>query len=385
MDLKLSDNNINENYPGFNEIWNHRPELQNWSSSSWWFFLLLPKQKTGYGPKQMMFTYASRVGKEISVNKVWQKGMHLNRKREPDEFMTTVVGWINDGQHVHEEIVHQPSLARLSQNQWLEAWDEEEKYGASIHASKEKELEINAKFEGKEGYARFKIWTDPKSEFSQPQITDIRAVDNKLGGTHLVAWRRINFSGEFKHPCGTEQLEGIGYFQRVCMNVPMFPWKWLWVAFEDGNVFSMFIPYFGSHIFRRNDNFYNPILERTKFNLMPTSYFYDYTNEKEYVFSKIDILPIGKNGKIDRYKPQFTVYAENDKGDYIKFIINAHGHAQFLLNRRVIKRLWETKFNYNEFMVKVEKLQGKLGDLQLPYKNMGEGWGNLEYTWGLSI
>ena len=65
------------NHNAFNEIWKIHPELQNNVSSAWWFFLLFPDQKEGYGPKQLMFAFASKAGKNIGVRNIWQKGMNI--------------------------------------------------------------------------------------------------------------------------------------------------------------------------------------------------------------------------------------------------------------------------------------------------------------------
>jgi hypothetical protein len=159
----------------FKDIWRHHPELQNWSSSSWWFFLLLPKQEQGYGPKQMMFTFASRVGELIKVNQTWQKGIDPERKvGKKEEFMTTVVGWINDGKNGCEHVVDQAALAKLSySDQSLQAWSEDDNelsYGGGIKATNNSSFEIEAHFKGRKGEGRFTIWSAGDSEIDTPQI-----------------------------------------------------------------------------------------------------------------------------------------------------------------------------------------------------------------------
>lgn len=397
-----TDQDIDEGHKAFRQIWTQRQELQNWSSSSWWFFVLLPKQEDGYGPKQMMFTFASRSGELIKVNQTWQPGFEKNRQTSPiDQFMTTVVGWINDGTEVHEEIVHQPALATLD-GQRLHAWVMQEdgtRYGAEIQATCE--FEIQAHFNGPKGYAKFKVWSHPEDYISLPKISDIRGpAHGRLGGTHLVAWRKLNFKGEFKHPNGLEELEGVGYFQRVCMNVPMFPWKWVWVVFDDQyfededykekhpnqiSMFSCFVPYFGLQNFRRSDSFFSPWLERMVKPIIPTAYFNFADSDDEIVFDTVEVIILDDNGTIDRKKPKLYIHAQSENGDYLKMIIQAHAHAQFLLDRRVIARIWQTMYNYNEFPIKVLKMRGKIGDRVLSKGTLGQGWGNLEYTWGMSL
>ncbi len=333
----------------------------------------------------MMFTFASRVGNEIRVSPSvdqardnWQKGVHLPRKEINgiDRFWTTVVGWIHDGKQVHDAIVHQPALATLSRQGSLEAW--QDGYGATIQRNFERNNGIDAHFKGKRGHAEFTVWSDSDNINEQPVFSDIQT---KFGGTNLVAWRQLHFEGEFSSPSGTEKLEGLGYFQRVCMNIPMFPWKWFYTVFEDGSIYSSFGPYLGFQMFRRGDKFLPRTFERVTSHLGTTSYFYDAQTGEIENFERYRLQAFPRKGTF----PWFTVEAWNRKGNFIKFIANAHGHAQFLLDRRVVKRLWISRFNYNEFMFKVEKLQGKIGQKTLNKQTLGQGWGNHEYTWGFSL
>lgn len=370
----------------FKEIWTAHPELQNWSSSAWWFFVFLPKQEKGYGPKQMMFTYASRKGKLNKVNNTWQKGFRLNReKSKQDKFMTTVVGWIKDDHGVHEEIVHVPALAILDRDKRsLNAWDDDNKYGAEIKASEEKEIAIDGNFVGKNGHAKFTIWSDLEDIFDLPTISDFRGPsDGNFGGTHLVAWRKFKFEGEFKSPKSTEQLTGIGYFQRVLMNIPMQPWKWTYMAFEDGSIYSSFMLYFGLHNFRRDYYFYKQRFERFVVDVISSAYYYDAKEGKVHTFSSARTVPEikSKNGM-----PNFYMEAKNRNGDFIRMKTKTHGHAQFLLDRRILNYFWQTKFNYNEYMYEIVKMKARIeGEKVDLIKKHGRLWGNIEYVFGWSL
>jgi hypothetical protein len=371
----------------FKDIWRHHPELQNWSSSSWWFFLLLPKQEQGYGPKQMMFTFASRVGELIKVNQTWQKGIDPDRKLgKTEEFMTTVVGWVNDGKNGCEHVVDQAALAKLSYaNQSLQAWSEDDNgfsYGGGIKAINSSSFEIEAHFKGRKGEGRFNIWSAGDSEIDTPQIFDFRGpVQGKLGGTQLVAWRRFEFSGEFTSPSGTEEHSGIGYFQRVLMNVPMFPWKWAFMVFENGSTFSAFIPYFGLQLLRRGDKFFKQVLERMVLPIAPGAYFYDTESGVSTIFDTSTILPVFNESEY----PNFLLECKSKNGDFIRMKLESHSHAQFLLDRRIVKFLYQSAFNYNEYLYKVTKIQGSIDGVPFNKSKYGQAWGNMEYTWGMSI
>src|SRR5690554_6745639 len=79
----------------FDLIWTQMPERQKRTSSSWWFFLLFPRDEEGYGRRQLMFTIASRVGRQICINDVELPGIDLKRQVEDglDRFHAMAVGW----------------------------------------------------------------------------------------------------------------------------------------------------------------------------------------------------------------------------------------------------------------------------------------------------
>ncbi|MHA2252047.1 MAG: hypothetical protein ACXAD7_16910 [Candidatus Kariarchaeaceae archaeon] len=371
----------------FKDIWRHHPELQNRFSSSWWFFLLLPKQKTGYGPKQLMFSFASRVGDKIKMNSTWQRGIDQARKLgRKEEFMTTVIGWISDGSRVHEEIIHQPAKATLSyDDRSLEAMERQnsgEIHGGRIEVDHHFEYGIKCEFRGKNGHGIFRIWNASDNDIDTPQIIDMRFPSNgKVGGVQVVVWRKFGFEGEFSHPNGTEHLSGIGYFQRVLMNVPMFPWKWCFLAFENGSTFSSFIPYIGLQAFRRFYKFYPQVIERAVLALGSGAYFYDQITTETTYFDSSSIFPVLNKGNY----PDFAIHCKSKNGDFLKLKLLSHGHTQFLLDRPIIKSSWHSKFNYNEYMIKLVTIKGSINCLPFPSEKCGKAWGNMEYTWGLSL
>ncbi|MHA2029482.1 MAG: hypothetical protein ACW99Q_08830, partial [Candidatus Kariarchaeaceae archaeon] len=57
----------NPTISGIREIFETYPQLQNEFSSMWFFFVLFPKQEEGFGPKQLMFSFASKVAKSYGV------------------------------------------------------------------------------------------------------------------------------------------------------------------------------------------------------------------------------------------------------------------------------------------------------------------------------
>lgn len=364
-------------------IWQRFPERQIRSSSVWWFFLLLPKQAQGFGPKQAMFSLLSIVGDTVKINHKEQPGLnrYLTINGDEERLNTTAVGWFFDGQQMHENIVHQSSQAVLSQDGSISAWhklDNGDQFGGELRACATKPFGIEAAFSGSRGYAHFQAWGDPQSEITSPVAPyDVNTV---FGGYHVVTWRHLRFAGEFSYPHGTKQLEGIGYFQRVCLNVPPFPWKWIWAAFEDETVFSCFIPYIGPHLFRGRDRFFSERLERATIPLGKGGFFSRGDTREPAMFDKVDVVPI-LGGKY----PQFMVSCRAANGDFMRYRAVPNGHAQLLLDRPFLGDFWHSRFNYNEYPFKIDQLEGRVGGKVLNRKTLGNGFGNCEYTWGLGL
>lgn len=369
----------------FDLIWWQMPEMQNRTSSSWWFFILFPKEEEGYGPRQLMFSIASRVGKRIRVNDVWLPGLDLKRPVENgvDRFHAISVGWYCDGRQVHEDIVKQPAVATLSREGSLVAWAEQEdgaRRGGEICASPTRPLALSAHFSGDKGRARFEAWGDMNSLLTSPD--EALNIDTPAGGVHFVAWRRMHFKGDFDLLDGRETLEGLCYFQRVCLNVPLFPWKWVWALLPDGTVFSAYVPYVGLQLFRKGYGFFpSNALERATVAIRPAGLWDQGRPSRLVRFDTARVTPILDDGP----HPNFAVSARNRQGDFVSFKATSYGHARNYVDRPVLRGLMETHWSYNEYVFRMEELQGRIGDEVVNKETMGQGFGTLEYTWGLGL
>ncbi len=368
-------------------IWSQMPHLQNDMSSAWWFFMLLPRQDNGYGPKQMMFTLASRVGREVSIKGVWHEGISTKREINNgiDRFNTVVLGWIHDGETYHGDIVRHPAQAELSEEGYIRAWAEQDNgphkgdiFGGEICTDPDRPLALKARYHGPKGSAQFNVWGSMDGRYTYPE--EAININTPLGGAHMIAWRRANFAGEFTSPSGTEYLEGLTYFQRVSLNVPPFPWFWIWAMLEDGSLFSAYVPYIGLNFFRRQYSFYAPRLEQT---LLPihSGAFLDVPGQDEVKqFNKCRVTPL-PNGR----HPHFQVKTEAPDGDFLNFRIEPYGHTRIPMKRKLFRRTVETHYDYNEYIFRMSELNGRIGRRTINHQTAGTGYGSLEYTWGLGL
>jgi hypothetical protein len=368
----------------FDQIWWQLPERQNRTSSSWWFFILFPEEEERYGPRQLMFSIAARVGDRIRVNDVWLPGMDLHRPIDNgvDKFPGISVGWYGDGQQMHDIVTH-PAETTLSREGSIDAWaarDDGTKHGGEIRASSTRPLGLDAHFSGEKGEARFEAWGDLDCRVTSPD--EAMNVDTVAGGAHLVAWRRMQFKGDFDLPGGRETLEGLCCFHRVCLNVPLFPWKWIWALFPDGTAFSAFVPYVGPQLIRTGDSFFaSNALEQATIPIQQSGLWDWGTSDQLVRFDTARVTPLGDAGP----QPDFAVQARNQQGDSVKFIASSYGHAQNYIDRPVLRGQRETHWSYNEYLFRMEELEGRIGDTVVSKETMGQGFGTLEYTWGVGL
>jgi hypothetical protein len=374
---------LSEHQRIFDRIWWQHPERQNRTSSSWWFFILFPEGPRGYGPRQLMFSVAARVGDRIRVNDTWLPGMDLDRPTENgvDQFDAISVGWHGDEQEVHDRLVNQPAEATLSRDGSLTAWADREdgaRRGGEIRAAADRPLGLEAHFIGDEGEAQFEAWGELDSRITAPvQAMDL---DTIAGGVDLVAWRRMQFDGEFALPTGRERLSGTCYFQRVCLNLPLFPWKWIWAVFPDGSAFSAMIPYVGTQLFRTGYTFHaSQTLERATIPLQQSALWYDGPTDELVTLDTASVTPTIDGSP----HPDFKVRATNDDGDELAFVASTYGHARNHIDRPILRGLTESHWSYNEYLFQMEELRGQIRNRPVNQHRLGQAFGTLEYAWGL--
>jgi hypothetical protein len=371
----------------FDLIWSQMPHMQKRTSSTWWFFILFPKGEEGYGPRQMMFSIATRAGEQIEIAGRQLPGLNLRRPvvDGEDYFPAISVGWYCDGQQVYEDVVKQTAVAYLSHRQrTIQCWSPQPNgraQGYEINAVPNKPLTLEAHIHGEKGEAHFEAWGDLDCLDSAPH--ESININTPLGGTHFIAWRRMNFQGEFNLPgTGRETLSGITYFQRVCLNVPVFPWKWIWSLFPDGSMFSAYVPYVGRNLRRRGYHFFpTNRQEQAALSLAPAA-FWDWAGPSERIWLKqARVTPVLGRGA----HPQFDVQARNKQGDYVNFTAAPYGHTRFYIDRPLLGGRTTSHWDYNEYMFRMENLNGRIQNRPIHKESMGQAFGSLEYTWGLGL
>lgn len=363
------------------DIWSQFPDKQNRHASSWWFFLLCPEGPDGYGPRQFMFTVAARTGKRIRINDVWLPGLDRTRPITGgvDRFDAMCMGWYCDGATVHE-------LPRLAGPAELDAptgqlrCGNEAGHGITFRRSAERPVGMAATICAPNGAAEFETWGTLDTAYDAPTVS--MNIETRFGGTHYIGWRRLNFRGRFELPTGVETLQGVGFFQRVCLNVPVFPWKWIWSIFPDGSIFTAYLPYIGLNLFRKGYRFFrSERLEGAALSIKPSATWIPPGPAAPIRFDRVSATPRLGRGPY----PQFDVRAANAAGDHIAFTAATYGLSRFYIDRPVLGGLAETHWNYNEFMFRMDDLDGRIAARPISHATMGQAYGSFEYTYGLGL
>lgn len=331
-----------------------------------------------------MFTIATRAGKRIRINDVWLAGLDRYRsiRNGQDEFEAMCVGWYCDGDTVHEEFIRLAGPAVLDSGAGSITCGDSgpEDYGIQFRRAEAPAVGLEAVVRGVGGEAEFSTWGTLDSVNASPAVT--MNIDTPLGGTHYIGWRRLNFRGRFRLPAGEEILEGVGFFQRVCLNVPVFPWKWIWAVFPDQSVFTAYVPYLGLNLFRKGYQFFRSNrLEQAIIPITQSATWIPPGAAEPVLFNRMSATPILGRGP----HPHFAIRAASQQGDHVAFTAVPYGLSRFYIDRPILGGLLESHWNYNEYMFRVEGLEGAIGGQPVNRETRGQAFGSLEYTYGLGL
>ena len=331
-----------------------------------------------------MFTIAARAGKEIRITDVPLRGIELKRPLDGDidRFDATAVGWYCDGHTVHDEFVRHagPAVMDYATGTLSCPSNESDGYSMTFCTPGGDRPTLEAEIIGPGGAAHFETWGELDAQISSPVVS--MDIDTPFGGTHYIGWRRLNFRGRFDLPTGPETLQGIGFFQRVCLNVPTFPWKWIWAAFPDQTVFTAYVPYLGLNLIRKGYKFFKSNrLEQATLSVAQSAAWIPPGGVEPVKFNRMSATPILGRGP----HPEFEIAARNERGDHIAFTAAPYGLSRFYIDRPILGGLVESHWNYNEYMFRMNDLTGSVGGRPISRERNGQAYGSLEYTYGLGL
>lgn len=350
-------------------------------ASIWWYFLLLPRQTEGFGPRQMMFTFVSLTGKWYRINGIRHPGIGL---QNGNPLKSAALSWVFDGRQQFENFLPDSGALQFSPDGSVSNWVEQANgpaYGGEIRTNAARPFGLSASFRNAYGQADFETWGQAGSEITMPAVFK---TDTAVGSANMVSLRRLNFAGEFSHGGVTEHLEGYGYFQRVSLTLPLYPWKWMWVVFDDGSVISCFFPYAGLQLLRRGHYFLPTRLEQATVSLRKDGYVYFGSSGELIVLDNFEHASATFTGK-NRELPQFRIEFRSSTGEFLEFNVVSYEGQRITVDRPFLNGLWHSRFHYNDYLIRIEGLKGYLNGRHIDKTTFGNGFGAFEYTWGLSL
>ena len=368
----MSDNDLDH---AFDQIWTVQPDRHNRFSSAWWFFYLFPEGDEGYGPEQLMVAVMANKNKLSEFNGLETEPMNLSREDGKEKFNSVINSWYSNKEELIE-IVKDTSKTELSPKGRLEAFNKP--------ASAGKNLVIESRSDERDGFQvhlKNSHYTLDFETFNNSNEKGQWPKENynldKLGlGANLINWTRMNFKGELKINGVKKDITGAAYFQRVCLHIPLMPWKWLYTVFPIGDVFIGFIPYLGLQHIRRTYKFSSKNhIEDLTWPIKTVGKWIKAETGEIIEFDKVTI----KTLLHDNDAPNFEIKAIKDEGA-IKFTAHTEKDIKNVMKKPVLAGLTENRYFYNEYIFSVEDFESTLNEIEL---NQPEnGYGNFEYTWG---
>ncbi|MFQ5891218.1 MAG: hypothetical protein ACE5HW_00300, partial [Candidatus Methanofastidiosia archaeon] len=288
----------------FREIWKI-PRIERISNYRWWWWfwvVFIENQNKAEKPKQLTVIWSTRDSKITRVGELeFMKEDEIKRTKRRDEFGGLVAAWYFDGERMHQDFVKRYSKIVIERNSRggklsvpysLHEFSGEN--GCYTLRLKRKDLDFKLNF------------SKPKNRISTPVLKDHTFFRNLK--YNILKLNRMNMKGEMKYGNSREEIRGTAYFQRVCINTPIFPWFWNVLHFKDGSILKYFFPVLSTSIFRKN------MRDSLKWH---ERFFYPLKREMEFHSALDDVIYLFKRGKIkkeisDGY-PVFKVFFENER------------------------------------------------------------------------
>lgn len=319
-----------------------------------------------------MILWSTKNEKEIICNHSTFKFPHKIKIGEnKSTFGGVVAVWYYDGEMHHNylleegdmELTKKPySLTCASKNK-TSFYEENGKFKVIINHEKKR-------FD-------FDLEIDDYDAFVKPTYSKSSYLNGSLSYSALGI-PKTSLAGSISEPGKTEKIKGTAYFQYVIVNAPSPPWYWGIFHFNEGSILSYFNPHIGPVILK--GNLIDSFIGKGNISLSnEISFANKKTGKKE--FYKIKKL---ENKKNSLGQPVFAVSGENKEAK-ISFDVDCYASSYWEFEKKYFGFL-KTKLRYNEYPAKIKnfKIQYKNGVL-VSSKEIGEGIGNAEHSWGVLI
>ena len=360
----------------FQKIWDSYSHRQNRFSSYWWFFLLFPEGENCYGAEQLMVVLAGNTKKKFKFNGEYAEPMNTSVEEDKEQFNAAISGWYSNEEEV-VELINDNSRAELSPHGLLDTSKHSENDDGLRIKSRSENEGFDVKLRNDETHLEFQSYPKIEEDEWPKEALDTQ----KLGlGANLINWSNKKFEGNLRIDGEPREIEGIGYFQRVSLDVPGMPWKWIHTVFPNGDIFIGFIPFIGPHILRKKYKFFqSEALENISYPVKATGTWIKGETGETVKFDKTRIRVQPKNDG----HPKFKVKATKKGEGKMEFTVNTRNHIENNVKSPILKGLTHSRYTYNEYTFSVENFNTTIKDIEV--ENPENGHGNIEYSYGLWI
>ncbi|MFX0208758.1 MAG: hypothetical protein ACFFDT_22440 [Candidatus Hodarchaeota archaeon] len=358
------------------------PKTMNRFSWWWWFWLFFidPFSEENPTPPQIMVLWSSRNSNWIKANSLfWKRDKTILRQKNRTELDGIIAGWYFDGKVMHDDIVLNSGKIVINRS----------KEGGSVNAKEDNWKYI---FKTKEEDHTFLIDNDmlkvnfnssiaPKNDFTRP-ITKGRSYLGGLMSYSILKMNRLEFDGTIDFSGKHQNVRGLGYFQKVTLDVPPPLWYWTTIFFEDGSMLKYFLPHEGAGIFRSGYTDKPFRGENTRVRVKREMEFFDAETKEVHFFKKIKIEKLfqKKSGL-----PYWKLKAKK-RDKRISIELQCYSRTCFRLEGSVLGVHFLSKaIYYNEYPTKVVKFKFKDKDYSRTLQQIGKGIGNTEHAWGILL
>ena len=154
-----------------------------------------------------------------------------------------------------------------------------------------------------------------------------------------------------------EEMEGTGYFQKVTVQAPSFPWFWGMLHFDDGSYLDWFLPHITPLSTTKDDKPWRR-RDTTRIPLKKAGIFHDRIRGKTHEFDNCEVdLSESKEGLKDEQGnllPDFQIILSNDT-TRIELDISAFSRARWTFDQPTRGGL-VSHLTYNEYPFEVTKI-----------------------------
>ncbi|MCR4335351.1 MAG: hypothetical protein NUV57_02325 [archaeon] len=357
----------------FEKIWSINPVDDRKGTWWWWFWLFfIDNPKNPEKPHQLMILWSTKNEKEIICNnRVFKFPHKINLKKSNAIFDGVTAAWYFDGK-MHEAYLLEESKITLTKKPYSLKADS---------ANKTSFFEKNGKFKviinkGKKKFD-FDLKFDETNEFTKPTYSKNNYFKGSLSFSAL-GLPKSDLTGNISESGKKKKIKGSAYFQHVIVNAPSPSWYWGIFHFPEGSILSYFNPHIGPAVLKGNGT--NKFIGKGNISMGDDlSFKSKKTGKKHFRVKKVKIR---KNS--DGF-PVFAVSGEN-KNEKISFEVDCYSEAYWEFEKKSMGFL-KSKLRYNEYPAKIKnfKIRDKKGNSLLSTKEIGEGIGNAEHSWGFLI